>query len=131
LEEKQKAYIAGVLQKKPIPAPPSLDAAARIFRSVVSRGLLSWGARFKKKCNILARWPGFNTVDASAIVRQAQIILGPVYHPRLHGWQYQLGGYAEGRRFALDVVLHCDADYETGPKVTVLNGNYRKWKIRE
>lgn len=114
-----------------VPAPPSQDVARQILRAVVLKGNLLWGGAFKRKCGLRKTWPGFNSVDATKIVKRALIILGPVYNGDFHAWQFQLGDYVEGRKFALEVLLHCDADYEESPTVTVLSGNYRKWKLRE
>jgi len=98
---------------------------------VVAKGGLIWGSAFKRKCALRKGSPGFNMVDAVKIIRRACVVLGPEYRGELFAWQYQLGDYVEGRKFALDVLLHCDADYQESPRMTVLSGNYRKWKMRE
>lgn len=92
------------------------------------KGHLVLSSTFRAKCNIRNASPGFNTVDATRIAKKGLIISGPNYNARYHAWQYQLGGKAEGRRFVLDVLLHLDDDFRESPRVTILSGNYRKYR---
>lgn len=75
--------------------------------------------------------PGFTSVDAVNAIRRGKIVQDAKYNLTHHAWQYEIADLVDGYTYVLQVILHCDEDYEESPLLTVLNCFFRRGRRRE
>jgi hypothetical protein len=128
---KEIGSVGGDPQRRFVPHPPSVAGLGEILKKAVMLGRVIWAGKFQRRCRLRGNGVGFNTVDVSRTIKTGTIISQPKYVPIWHAYSFEIAASVEGRRFIVDVLLHCDEDYHESPLISIVSGNFQRGRIRK